>query len=53
MFHQIEGLVVDENVSMANLIDTINVFIKELFGERVPNKIQTSLFSVYRTFNGS
>lgn len=32
MFHQIEGLVVDKNVTMANLMDTLNVFIKEFFG---------------------
>lgn len=32
MFHQLEGLVVDENVSMANLIHTLDIFIKELFG---------------------
>ena len=30
MFHQIEGLVIDEHVTMANLIETINVFIREL-----------------------
>lgn len=33
MFHQFEGLVVDKGVSLANLIDTLNIFIKELFGE--------------------
>lgn len=33
MFHQLEGLVVDKNVSMANLIHTLDVFIKEMFGE--------------------
>lgn len=32
MFHQLEGLVVDENISMANLIHTLDIFIKELFG---------------------
>lgn len=33
MFHQLEGLVVDENVTMGNLMKTIDIFIKELFGE--------------------
>lgn len=33
MFHQFEGLVVDKGVSLANLIDTLNVFVKEMFGE--------------------
>lgn len=32
MFHQLEGLVVDENINMANLIHTLDIFIKELFG---------------------
>ena len=33
MFHQFEGLVVDKGVSLANLIDTLNVFVKEMFGD--------------------
>lgn len=33
MFHQFEGLVVDKGVSMANLIETLNIFVKEFFGE--------------------
>lgn len=44
MFHQIEGLVVDENVSMANLIDTINVFIKNLFGEEFKTRFRPHYF---------
>lgn len=32
MFHQLEGLVIDEKISMANLIHTLDIFIKELFG---------------------
>ncbi|MDO4779251.1 MAG: phenylalanine--tRNA ligase subunit alpha [Tissierellia bacterium] len=44
MFHQIEGLVVDEKVSMANLIDTINVFIKELFGEEFETRFRPHYF---------
>lgn len=44
MFHQIEGLVVDENVSMANLIDTINVFIKNLFGEEFETRFRPHYF---------
>ncbi|MFM1602937.1 phenylalanine--tRNA ligase subunit alpha, partial [Helcococcus ovis] len=44
MFHQIEGLVVGENVSMANLIDTINVFIKELFGEEFETRFRPHYF---------
>ena len=33
MFHQLECLVVDENVSMANLKATLETFIKEMFGD--------------------
>lgn len=33
MFHQFEGLVVDKGVSLANLIDTLNVFVHEMFGD--------------------
>lgn len=44
MFHQIEGLVVGENISMAYLIDTINVFIKELFGEDIETRFRPHHF---------
>lgn len=33
MFHQLECLVVDENVSMVNLKATLETFIKEMFGD--------------------
>lgn len=32
MFHQMECLVVDKGVTLANLKDTIDIFVKELFG---------------------
>ena len=32
MFHQVEGLFVDERVSMADLKGTLDVFLKEFFG---------------------
>ena len=35
MFHQLECLVVDENVSMANLKATLETFIKEMFGDEM------------------
>ncbi len=34
MFHQIEGLMVDKNISMANLKAVIHYIVKELFGQR-------------------
>lgn len=33
MFHQLECLVVDKEVSLANLKDTLETFIKQMFGE--------------------
>ena len=33
MFHQIEGLVVDKGVTMADLKGTLKVFVKRLYGE--------------------
>ena len=35
MFHQLECLVVDENVSMANLKSTLETFIKQMFGDEM------------------
>ncbi|MDU4715186.1 MAG: phenylalanine--tRNA ligase subunit alpha [Anaerococcus sp.] len=35
MFHQLECLVVDENVSIANLKATLETFIKEMFGDEI------------------
>ena len=34
VFHQIEGLVVDKGVTMADLKGTLEVFLKELYGEK-------------------
>ncbi len=34
VFHQIEGLVVDKNVTMADLKGTLEMFIKQLYGEK-------------------
>ncbi|MCI7098065.1 MAG: phenylalanine--tRNA ligase subunit alpha, partial [Lachnospiraceae bacterium] len=33
LFHQIEGLVVDKGVTMADLKGTLEIFIKRLYGE--------------------
>ena len=50
MFHQIEGLVIGENVSMANLIDTINAFIKNLFGEEFSTRYRPHYFPFTEPF---
>lgn len=44
MFHQIEGLVIDENISMANLIHTLDIFIKELFGKDMKTRYRPHYF---------
>ena len=33
MFHQVEGMVIDKNVTMADLKGTLNVVMEQLFGE--------------------
>lgn len=44
MFHQIEGLVVDEKISMANLKHTLDIFIKELFGQDMKTRYRPHHF---------
>lgn len=44
MFHQLEGLVVDENISLANLIETLNYFVKTFFGEDMKTRFRPHYF---------
>ncbi len=44
MFHQIEGLVVGENVTMTDLKGTLNEFVKILFGEDIKTKFRPHYF---------
>jgi len=44
MFHQVEGLLVDEDVKFAHLKGTLTLFIKRLFGEDVPVRFRPSFF---------
>jgi phenylalanyl-tRNA synthetase alpha chain len=44
MFHQLEGLVIDEKISMANLIHTLDIFIKELFGKDMKTRFRPHYF---------
>ncbi|NLY09781.1 MAG: phenylalanine--tRNA ligase subunit alpha [Tissierellia bacterium] len=44
MFHQFEGLVVDKGVSMANLIETLDMFVRELFGEDMKTRYRPHYF---------
>ena len=43
-FHQIEGLVIDKNISFADLKGTLEVFAKELFGEETKTKFRPHHF---------
>ena len=43
-FHQIEGLVIDKNISFADLKGTLEVFAKELFGENTQTKFRPHHF---------
>ncbi|MCD7744306.1 MAG: phenylalanine--tRNA ligase subunit alpha [Lachnospiraceae bacterium] len=43
-FHQIEGLVVDKNITFADLKGTLEVFAKELFGEETKTKFRPHHF---------
>ena len=44
VFHQIEGLVIDEGVSMAHLKGTLFTFAREIFGQDVPLRLRPSYF---------
>ena len=44
MFHQLEGLWVDKNVSMADLKGVLEYFVKELFGSGAQIRLRPSYF---------
>ncbi len=44
MFHQVEGLVVDKDVSLADLKGTLELFCKEMFGDAVRIRLRPSFF---------
>lgn len=44
VFHQMEGLVVDENVSMSDLRGTLDAFAKKLYGANVSTRFRPSFF---------
>ncbi len=44
MFHQLEGLVVDKNISMANLFEYLNYFVKSFFGENMKTRFRPHYF---------
>ncbi len=44
MFHQIEGLMVDENVSFSHLKGIMNIFLQEVFGKNTKIRFRPSFF---------
>ena len=44
VFHQMEGLVIDEDVTMADLKGTLDAFAKALYGEGVTTRFRPSFF---------
>ncbi len=44
IFHQVEGLYIDKNVSFADLKQTLYYFAKELFGEKTQVRLRPSYF---------
>lgn len=44
MFHQIEGLLVDHHVSMADLRGTLTVFVRKIFGAQTEVRFRPSFF---------
>jgi phenylalanyl-tRNA synthetase alpha chain len=44
VFHQIEGLVVDENVTMGDLRGTLSAFAKKLYGPDIETRFRPSFF---------
>jgi phenylalanyl-tRNA synthetase alpha chain len=43
-FHQVEGLYIDENVSFADLKQTLYFFVQEMFGQQVNIRFRPSYF---------
>jgi len=44
VFHQIEGLVVDEGVSFGDLAGTIDTFVKAIFGGEIASRLRPAYF---------
>lgn len=44
MFHQVEGLLVDEGITMADLKGTLDSFVKQLFGSSTKTKLRPHHF---------
>ncbi len=44
VFHQLEGLVIDRNISLADLAGTIDSFVEAYFGKTFPSRLRPNYF---------
>ncbi len=44
VFHQIEGLVIDKGIDMSHLKGTLDVFVREFYGQGVRTRLRPSFF---------
>lgn len=44
MFHQIEGLMIGENISFSHLKGVIDLFVRQVFGEKTKTRFRPSFF---------
>ena len=44
VFHQVEGLVIDKNITFSDLKGTLELFLKHMFGEDTAVRFRTSFF---------
>lgn len=44
VFHQIEGLVIDKGIDMSHLKGTLDVFVREFYGQDVRTRLRPSFF---------
>ena len=50
LFHQIEGLVIDKGITMADLKGTLELLMKRLYGEDTQIRLRPAPFSIHRAF---
>ncbi len=53
MFHQIEGLAVDTDITFCDFKGTVEYFVREFLGPQAKTRLRPELFPVHRTFGGS
>lgn len=44
MFHQVEGIVIDKNISMADMKGVVDQFLKAIFGQNLATRLRPSYF---------